>query len=147
MEKSKNNLKIMSIIILAMTGVSLIRLILSFVMTDFNVEELPEEMTEEVYRVTLIVILAISLVCLIPQIYVGFKGLKMSKNPDSSGAHIVWATILFVLSIIALISPVRNLIDGGNIGDNVTALIDCLIDVVIFFSFIKYAKEIRASAR
>lgn len=152
MEKSGKNLKNMSIAVLVLAGISLVRLIVTFIVTQLHIEEYllveaTEDVTEEEFKIGLIVILVLGLICLIPQIYVGFKGLKMAKNPDSSKAHIVWAIILLVLSIIAIISPVLDIIDGKNITDNVIAACDAWIDIIVFIWFIKYAKEVRAAAR
>lgn len=146
MEKSKKNLRDLSIVVLIFAALSLIRVIVSFILSEEVAKaELPEGMTVEVVEIAIIVLFIVSLICLIPQIYVGFKGLRMAKSPDKSRAHIVWAIILLVFSVIAVATPITELIDARAIFDNILELVDCLLDIIVFALFIKYAKEIRAT--
>ena len=84
-----------------------------------------------------------SLLMVAVQIYIGLKGMKVAKEPDSSKGHITWATVLLVLSIIALVSPVMEMIQTKAIVANVVTIIDCLVDVLLYYYFIKWAKEVR----
>ena len=142
MEKAKRNLKEISIVLLILVGLSLVRMIVEVALGGLMVQELPEGVTEELMQAALIIVFVIGLLILLPQIYVGIKGIKESKKPTSSRAHIVWAKIIFVLSIIALISPISSLIQGADIVDNVLTLVDILLDVVLYFLFIKYANKV-----
>ena len=142
MEKAKRNLKEISIVLLILVGLSLVRMIVEVALGGLMVQELPEGVTEELMQAALIIVFVIGLLILLPQIYVGIKGIKESKKPTSSRAHIVWAKIIFVLSIIALISPISSLIQGADIVDNVLTLVDILLDVVLYFLFIIYANKV-----
>lgn len=153
MDKSRKNLRDYSIVVLLFAAVSFARLTVSFIFELDNIPtNLPADITTEAFKIVLIVIFALSLLFLLPQIFVGFKGLKMSRTPDSSSSHIVWAMILLVLSVIALVSPVMELVNAEEltrsiITTNIIELCDCLIDVVLFIFFVKYAKEVRAAAK
>ena len=146
MKETKRNLKILSIVILAMTVYSLIRVVLSVFTMNFDTNNLPDGVTAGILLAGQIVTCVISLIILLPQVYVGVKGIKISNNPDSSKAHIVWAVILAIFSIIGLISPVSNLIQNGDIVGNLFEAADMVIDTIIFIAYIKYAKQLSKAA-
>jgi uncharacterized membrane protein YhaH (DUF805 family) len=141
-EKARKSLKELSVLVLAFAAYSLIRVVLGAIFTDFDASVLPEGTTEGMFTVGKIVLCAISLILLLPQIYVGVKGLKVSKNPDNSKGHITWATVLAVISVIGVISSAYNLIQAGEIVNDILEMADMLIDVALFGFYVKYAKQI-----
>ena len=143
MEKAKRNLKVLSILILALAVYSLVRVVLSVFMIDFDLNNLPDGATPALVLGGQIFICAFSLILSLPQIYVGVKGIKVSNNPDSSKAHIVWAFILTVLSVVAITGPISNIINNVDLFANVIDLIDIVLDAVIYIVYIKFAKQIR----
>ena len=114
--------------------------------TEFNTAILPEGTTEGLVLAAQIVWCVVGIILLLPQIYVGVKGLKIAEKPDNSKAHIVWAIILAVISAIGIISPVFNIINAGNIVDNVVELIDLATDVAVYVAYIAYAKQVLKAA-
>ena len=146
MKESKRNLKVLSIVILAMAVYSLIRVVLSVFTMDFDVNNLPDGATASIVLAGQIAVCVISLILLLPQVFVGVKGIKVSNTPDSSKAHIVWAVILAVFSILGVISPVSNLIQNTDVVGNLFEVADMVIDAVIYIVYIKYARQIRAAA-
>ena len=146
MERNKKNLKILSILILALAVYSLIRIVLSVFSIDLNPEDLTDGTSATHLLIGQIFVCVVSVILLIPQIFVGIKGIKVSNNPDSSKAHIVWAVILAIFSIIGLISPVSNLIQNGDIVGNLFEAADMVIDTIIFIAYIKYAKQLSKAA-
>lgn len=143
MEKAKRNLKVLSILILALAVYSLIRVVLSVFMIDFDLNNLPDGATPGLVLGGQIFICVFSLILSLPQIYVGLKGIKVSNTPDSSKGHIVWAVILAVLSVIAITGPISNIINNVDLLTNVIDLIDIVLDAVIYIVYIKFAKQIR----
>ena len=144
MVETKKNLKILSIAILVLAGLSLVFSITNIFLATSAVQEATPTASKEAVLIAQIVVCVISILVVLPQVYVGIKGLKMVKNPDSSKAHIVWATILFVLALLALISPITSLIKAeGSIVTNLLSLVDTGLDAIIFALFIKYAKALR----
>ena len=77
-----------------------------------------------------------------PQLYVGLKGLKMAKYPNSSRGHIIWAMILLVFAVLGSISPIKNLISGTNARENFGTVTTCLVEISIYFEYIRYAKAV-----
>ena len=146
MTNTKKNLKLMSIVILALAAFTLIRVALSTFAIDFNMENLPEGATPGLVLAAQIVLCVVSFILLLPQIYVGVKGIKISKKPDTSKGHIVWATILAVLSAICIISPVMNMVQTGDIKGNFAELIDVVTDAAVYFAYVGYAKQILKAA-
>ena len=142
MEQSKKRLKTMSIIVLVFAALSLVNIVFDVFLGALTNVEMPEGAPENTLLITQVVLVAVTCICLIPQVYVGFKGLKMAKNPDSSKAHIVWATILLVITVLGMLSPALSLIKAENVGDNASTLFSGLIDAIIFFEYIKYAKAV-----
>ena len=147
MEKNKKNLKVLSILILALAVYSLIRIVLSVFSIDLNPEDLTDGASATLLLIGQIFVCVVSFILLIPQIFVGIKGIKVSNNPDSSKAHIVWAVILAVCSILGVISSVSNLIsNNGDLVGNLFELADMVIDVCMYVAYVKYAKLVRKDA-
>ena len=146
MEKNKKNLKILSILILALAVYSFARLVLSVFTIDFNPENLADGVSSSYLLIGQIFVCVVSVILLIPQIFVGIKGIKVSNNPDSSKAHIVWAVILTVLSVIGILSPASELIKGVAVLDNLLAVADMALDAIIYIEYINYAKKLVKAA-
>ena len=146
MEKNKKNLKILSILILALAVYSLIRIVLSVFSIDLNPEDLTDGASATHLLIGQIFVCIVSVILLIPQIFVGIKGIKVSNNPDSSKAHIVWAVILTVLSVIGILSPASELIKGVAVLDNLLAVADMVLDAIIYIEYINYAKKLVKAA-
>ncbi len=76
------------------------------------------------------------------EIYIGIKGLRVAKKPNSSRGHIIWATVLFVLTIVSLIEPIVAIVTKSGAGDNVGMLLNFLLDAIIYFEYIRCAKAV-----
>ena len=143
MEKTIKNLKITSICVLILAGLSLLQAITELFFGKIDTSNFPEGVTDEVLLAAKIILCVISVVLLLPQIFVGIKGIKIAKTPSTTAkAAIVWAVILLVLSALGLISAVTNLVQQANVFDNVLSAVSALADVVIFFEYIKCVKAI-----
>ncbi len=142
MESTKKNLKIMSILVLILALFSLVRVAVEIFTADYS----SVDATKEMIMVAQIVTAVLSIIILIPQIYVGVKGFKVAKNPDSSRGHIVWATILLVLSLIAIIITVVQGIQDKNFKDKFASLGDAFVDIAILSSYISFAKQLKVNA-
>ena len=146
MMNARKNLKWLSAVVLALAGLSFIRVIWDAFFTEINTAALPEGATEGLVLAAQIALCVVGIILLLPQIYVGVKGLKIAEKPDNSKAHIVWATILTVISVIGILSPVSDLLKGGNVADNVVAIIDMATDVAVYIAYITYAKQVLKAA-
>lgn len=142
MEKARKNLRITSIVVLIFAGLSLINIVAQLIWGDFSNAPIPEGSSDSVLFIAKIVLFGISLLLLIPDVYIGVKGLKVAKKPGSSKGHIVWAIILFVLSIIALISPIVSLFSAESIRESISAILSGLVQILIYFEYIKDAKTL-----
>lgn len=140
MEQTRKQLKISSIVVLVFAALSLIKVLGELAWGGFDAVDGIEG---GIVLATKIIILVITLLLLLPQLYIGIKGLKIAKNPDSSKAHIVLAIILLVLSALGLISPIFSLFNQGVVYDCIRDIASILIEVVIFFEYIKYAEAVR----
>ena len=81
---------------------------------------------------------------LLPQAYIGFKGLKMAKNPDYSKGHIIWGIILFVLTFLELLPPFVAFLQGdGSAFENVADFLSIAVDAAVLFEYVKYAIAVR----
>ena len=146
MTNARKNLKWMSIVILALAAFTLIRVGLSVFAIDFNAADLAEGATQSIVLATQIGVCVFSFLLLLPQIYVGVKGLKISANPNRANAHIVWAIILAALSVIAVISPVMNMFKTGDFAGEFVELIDAVTDAAVYIAYIGYAKQVQKAA-
>ena len=145
MEQSRKNLKFMSIAMIILALLSLGRVALELIFTDFNVESVPGA-TAGTEFIAVIVLAVVGFILMLPQLFIGLKGMRVANNPDSSKGHITWATILLVISIIALVAYGIQAIKTGEYKENVSAILNMLLDVVLYSTFIKYAKEVKENA-
>ena len=141
--KARKNLNCMSILILVLSAFTLVRVLVETFVFDFNMETLPEGATAGLVLATQISLCVFSCILLLPQIYVGVKGMKLAKNPvNNFKAPIVWATILAVISAISLFSPISGLINAKDIVSNLVALLNLATDVAVYIAYIVYAKQV-----
>ena len=141
MSISRNHLKEASFLVLLFTAFSFIRMIIQ-VFVGFEADPTQVGVSHEIIVVTMIVMFVVGLVLLLPQLYVGVKGMKIAKNPTSSKGHIVWAVILLVFSAFGIISTVTSITEQINVVDNVITLVDHALDVIVYCMYIKYANRV-----
>ena len=151
MEKTRRNLKNMSVIVLGLTVLSLIDIIFELFFGELNRElngaEIPEGVGSNIVLIAQVFILVVSFLLLLPQFYIGIKGLKVAKSPDSSGGHIVWGIILLVFAVIGLFSPLLGLIQGnGNPLGNASELLSIAVDAFVLFEYVRFARAVRDAA-
>ena len=137
MEKAKNQLKVSSFVILFFVAVPLVNVVLQIFSGALNGAGMND--------IAKIVAIVISVLVLLPEVYIGVKGLKMAKTPDSSKAHIVWAAILMVFMVIALIDPISALANAQNVSNNIASLAKIILEICIYVIFISSANTLRKS--
>ena len=141
-EKTRKNLKNASLLVLLFVGLTLLQVVTELLFGDLNNAQVPEGAPENIVMITKVFLLVFSLVLLLPKIYVGLKGLRVAKKPDASKKHIVWAMIIFGISALGLIEPVVGIINQGGIKEHASVLFGVLLELVIYYDYIKYAKEV-----
>ena len=141
MSISRNHLKEASFLVLLFTAFSFIRMLIQ-VFVGFEADPTQVGISHEIIVATRIVMLVVGLILLLPQLYVGVKGMKIAKNPTSSKGHIVWAVILLVFSAFGIISTVTSIAEQINVVDNVITLVDHALDVIVYCMYIKYANRV-----
>ena len=141
MSNSRNHLKEASFLVLLFTAFSFIRMIIQL-FVGFEADPTQVGVSHEIIVATMIVMLVVGLILLLPQLYVGVKGMKIAKNPTSSKGHIVWAVILLVFSAFGIISTVTSIAEQINVVDNVITLVDHALDVIVYCMYIKYANRV-----
>ena len=139
MEQTRKQLKISSFLVLLFAGLSLLNLISELAFGEINNAAMPEGAPENILLITKIILISLSVIFLLPQIYVGVKGFMEAKNPTFARAHIVWAKILFVLSVIAMITPLVEIFKWNSVFANVSEFFSILVEALVFFEYIKYA--------
>ena len=142
MNNSRNHLKEASFLVLLFTAFSFTRMIIEFFVVGFEVDPTQVGVSHEIIVATMIVVFVVGLILLLPQLYVGVKGMKIAKNPTSSKGHIVWAVILLGFSAFGIISTVTSIAEQINVVDNVITLIDHALDVIVYCMYIKYANRV-----
>ena len=142
MEQKRKNLKVVSAIVLIFTGLTFLRTAVGYLFTDQGIAILPDGSSVILQLIVRLIMVAVTLVFVLPQIYMGVKGLRIAKNPVPAKAHVVWAWILLVLAILGLIEPVTAVLQPGGLAGNVVALIIGLLSVVIYFAYIRCARAV-----
>ena len=140
---NKKELKSFSIFILAITALSLIRIIVSVCVNGIpQPTESIEGMTQDMIQTISIISFVLALVLFIPQIYLGIKGIMIANGAKSGKAHIVWAIILIIVSIIALIFEMVSLIDAFNL-DTVMNALEPAIELALFAFYYVFARRVK----
>ena len=147
MEQTRKYLKLSSIVVLVFAGFSMLEIVGEVLFGGLDKAVLPEGSPENIVLITKIFLLSFSLLLMLPNIYIGIKGLRVAKKPNSSKSHIVWAIILFVVSFLCLIDPIVGFINNGFKFKNISSFCSILVEVVVFFEYIYYAVALRKSVK
>ena len=142
MEQTRKNLKISSIVVLIFAGISLLQIVFALSFGNINAM-IPEGASEGIILFTKILFYSVSFLLLLPNVYIGIKGLRIAKKPNSSKGHIVWGIILLVLTFLSLISPVAGFINNGFKYDYILEFLRIAVEVTAFFEYTKYAIALR----
>lgn len=145
MENAKKQLREGSLLVLFFAALSLVRMIFDALTIYFtDAKNVPVEgVTQDIVTISSIAFLVVGIICLIPQVFVGLRGLKIAKEPAATKGHIVWARILMIISIVALVSIIPTLFEpNADLVNGIFGAVDCILDVVVFGLFIKYANAV-----
>ena len=143
MEQTRKYLKWSSIAVLALAGFPMLRFVCELLFGELSNAAIPEGASDNIWLITRIVMFSIALLLLLPNIYIGVKGLRIAKKPNASKGHIVWGIILLVLASLSLISPVVDIINNGFKYDYISEFFSITVEVAVFFEYIKYAIALR----
>ncbi len=145
MNETKTNLKISSILVLVLSGFSFLRTVVDLISVDISA--LPEGTSEEIILIAKIAIAVVCAIILLPQIFVGVRGLKLVKNPAPGKSHIVWTNILLVVLAVSAIFNVISLFQNADVGSVTSSLAHNCVEIAVFSSYLQYAlalqKEIK----
>ena len=100
MEKAKKNLKVFSILVLVFAGCDFIK---SIVEVLFFAKIPPVGTTPAIWIASKIVFVVLAVLVLIPQIFVGVRGIKMANGTVTKKGHITWASILCIIVSLGII--------------------------------------------
>ena len=139
MEQSRKHLKISSIVVLVFTLGTIFNLVAGLI--DLNGATSPDGAPDNILLITKTILMVVSSILLLPQVYVGVKGLKVASNPDSSKLHIIVATIVFVFTLISLVSPAIALIEGSS-DESIGTLLGIAIEASVYFDYIMAARAV-----
>ena len=96
-------------------------------------------------EIVLMVFAALAVLLILAEAMIGFKGLKASRQPSAAKGYITAAKVFFVLSVLGTVSAVAGLFDKPvDMFDAIITLVNVVLDVVVYFLFIKAAKAVRA---
>ena len=143
MEQTRKNLKWSSIAVLALAVFSLLQIVSELLFGEINNAVIPEGAPENILLITKIVLFSVALLLTLPSIYIGIKGLRIAKKPNSSKAHIVWAIILLVLASLSLVEQGISLIRYGVNFESISAFCSIGVEVAVFADYIKFATAVR----
>ena len=138
MEQAKKHLKISSMLVLLFVGISLLEIATELMFGDINSAPIPDGAPDNILLITKTFVMVFALVLMLPKIYVGIKGLKIAKYPNASKTHIIWAVIIFVLTLLGLVEPAMAILKQDSV--NISALFGVLLELAIYYDYIKYAK-------
>ena len=142
MTESKKQLKVASYLVLVMAVISAVDIVLELCFGTINSMIIPEGAPENTLLIAKIFIGVISAMVLIPQFYVGFRGLRVVKKPTKSKAHIVWAIVILCFITWGLVENVIGIVSQSGTGDYVGALLDHILELIIYIDYVRYARAV-----
>ena len=143
MEQTRKYLKLSSIAVLALAFFSLLQIVSELLYGELNNAVIPEGAPENILPITKIVLFSVALLLTLPSIYIGIKGLRIAKKPNSSKAHIVWAIILLVLASLSLVEQGFALVRYGVNFESISAFCSIVVEVAVFVEYIRLAIAVR----
>ena len=143
MEQTRKFLKLSSIAVLVLSGFFMLQVICEILFGELSNAIIPEDVSYNILLITQIVIFTFALLFMLPNIYIGIKGLRIAKKPDSSKGHIIWGIILLVFTVLSLISPIVDIINNGFKYDYISEFLSIAVEASVFFEYIKYAIAVR----
>ena len=143
MEQSRKYLKLSSIAVLALALFSMLQLVSELLFGDINQAAIPEGAPDNILLITRIILFAVAFLLVLPNIYIGIKGMKIAKKPSASKVHIVWAIILLAFACLSIIEPVVTCVSDGMKYENISAVLSIAVEITVFFEYIKYAMDVR----
>ena len=141
MEKNKKELKILSILILVLVAWSVIKAIVNVCLYGMPKLEATEGVSQEVMQVAGVIVFVLSFVVLLPQVYVGVKGILVADKGAKGKGHIIWAIILAVLAAIAAISSAISVFKAFS-ADNLVSLGLAATDLAVYLAYFVIARKI-----
>ena len=143
MEQTRKYLKLSSIAVLALAFFTLLQIVSELFYGDLNNAAIPEGAPENILLITKIVLFSVALLLTLPSIYIGIKGLRIAKKPNSSKGHIVWAIILLVFASLSLIEQGVGFIHNGFNFENISAFCIIVVEVTVFVEYIRFAIAVK----
>lgn len=143
MEQSRKYLKLSSIAVLALALFSMLQLVSELLFGDMNQAVIPEGAPDNILLITRIILFAVAFLLMLPNIYIGIKGMRIAKKPNASKAHIVWAIILLAFACLSIIEPVVTCVSDGMKSEKISAVLSIAVEITVFFEYIKYAMDVR----
>ena len=128
---------------LALAVFSLLQIVSELLYGELNNAVIPEGAPENILPITKIVLFSVALLLTLPNIYIGIKGLRIAKKPNSSKTHIVWAIILLVLASLSLVEQGFALVRYGVNFESISAFCSIAVEVAVFVEYIRFAIAVR----
>ena len=147
MDTNRKHLRDLSGLVLFFALLAAIGLVSDALVLDFNIQNLPDNVSEGIASFMRIFLCVFGFILLLPQIYVGVKGLKIAKNPNTSKGHIVWAIILTVCTVMSIPSPISDIAQGVQVGANVVELLRLAVDILLYVTYTVCAKRVLKDAK
>ena len=138
MEKAKKNLKIWSTLYIILAIVDVVSLIGAYLSGDLKVANVSEKMQTAV----LVIVVGLAILMALSKLFLGVQGYRQVNGKTKGTGHITFAKIIFVLSIIACVASIPNMINGFNY-KTISDLCLNLFSALVVFDYMKQAKYIK----
>ena len=84
---------------------------------------------------------------MLAEVWIGIKGLKVSRAPSTNKGYITAAKIFLVLSLFVAVSTFVGFFETTAHVDSAITFVNAVLDVIVYAMFIKLANAVRADAR
>ena len=141
--KKRKELLIYSIVLIGLAILDILQLILDLDSGIFELLKTEDELVQTVMKVIFYVIISITALSILIELYLGGKGIAESKNPSGAKFHISLSKFIGIINIVFAVITVISMFNSTNLKSDFETLSLCVIDIIFMFSYANAAKRVR----
>ena len=142
--KEKKELKIVGFCFLFLALLDVVDIVYYYLTDYFTVDNIIQiagsDVTQMVAKITIAIVISVLVLSTLLKIYFAVKAIKQANGTGKGKSHIVLATIILIISVIAAIIMIASFIQKQA---DIFMVILSITNVIIYGSYIKAAKVVK----
>ena len=141
--KKRKELLIYGIVLIVLAIIDILKLILDLDSDIFGTVQTEDQLVQTVIKIVFYVIISISALSILIELFLGGKGIAESKNPSGAKFHISLAKFIGIINIVFAVIIVISMFNSTDLKSDFETLSLCMIDIIFMFSYASVAKSVR----